>query len=287
MCVLKRYLIPIAALATALSWQIEAADQYDLDEEINRIRRELNQVQAERQRVKEETVNDRKEFAEYVDRMRKRFETIKDETDSIRADIRTQQSKVDSLSALVNSTVAAQKQYELLQDNTRNKLMSGCSKMIGIANTFPPMASKTLTASLSYLQSELNSKAIDNVEGVNRLSQVIKDMTALTTSIQIQQGTPPVTSITGTAYRIRIGALFEAAANSKGTKAAVWDGYDDSGNPLWRLIDDPAVAANILLAVNIREGKKLPAFVKLPFNNVENMATQAARAAAPSEGEAE
>jgi hypothetical protein len=50
--------------------------------------------------------------------------------------------------------------------------------------------------------------------------------------------------------------------NLKGDECAVWYG---SGGTGWKTIKDPAVATQILKAANIREGKSLPAFVKLPL----------------------
>lgn len=241
------------------------ASQYDIDAEISRIRRELNQVQSERQRVKEEAAQDRKDFADYVERTQKRFAQVKEETDSIKSQIRVHKQTADSLAALVGSVQASKRQYEMLQDQYRQTLISGCDKLVATAREFPPMVSKTIVSSLSYLRSELASKTIDNVEGTNRITQIVKDMTENTANIQIVQGSPPVGDLRGTCYGLRIGAVFEASVEAKGGKAAVWEGYKEDGSPQWRIVDDPAVAGQILEAVNVREGKELPSFVSLPY----------------------
>ncbi len=244
-----------------------AAGEYDVDAEISRIRRELNQVQSERQRVKEEAAQDRKDFADYVERTQKRFARVKEETDSIQAQIRDHRQTADSLAALVTSVQSNKRQYEMLQDQFRNRLVAGCDRLAETAGEFPPMASKSMVSSISYLRSELASKTIDNVEGTNRITQIVKDMNENTSNIQIVQGTPPVGELRGTCYGLRIGAVFEASVEAKGGKTAIWQGYNDDGSPRWRIVEDPAVAGQVLEAVNVREGKALPSFVALPFRD--------------------
>ena len=100
--------------------------------------------------------------------------------------------------------------------------------------------------------------------------QVLKDFEALTGSIQIVQGASPVPEIRGTAYRLRIGCLFEAAVDAEGTKYALWDGTDSTGNQQWNVFKDPENASKVLKAVNIREGKALPAFAQVPFTMKRN-----------------
>ncbi|MBD3343782.1 MAG: DUF3450 family protein [Chitinivibrionales bacterium] len=260
------------------------AQDYNIDEEISRIRKELKQVQNERERVKKETRKDRKDFAKYVERQQKRFSSIKAETDSIRADIREAQATSDSLAAQLASVQASKRQYELLQDRFRNRLIEGCDRFLTISDHMPPMAKKTLSPSLSYLRSEMVSKAIDNIEGINRLAQIVKDLNEATMAIQIMQGQPPVTELQGITHSLRIGGIFQAAADAKETYAAQWTGYDDEGNPQWKVIKDPELAANIREAVNIREGKALPDFVALPFGEMKAQDVQQ-QAVVENEGE--
>ncbi|MBD3322645.1 MAG: DUF3450 family protein [Chitinivibrionales bacterium] len=258
------------------------AGEYNIDEEIGRIRKELKQVQSERERVKEEAQKDRKDFARYVERQQKRFAAIKTETDSIKSQTRKHQNTSDSLAAHIATLQDSKRQYEFRQDRFRNRLIKGCDRFLEIAGSMPPMASKTLSSSLSYLRSELVSKAIDNVEGINRLAQIVKDLNEATMSIQIMQGRPPVTELQGTCSSLRIGGIFQASADAKETYAAIWTGYDDEGNPLWKVVKNPEIAANIRLAVNIREGKALPDFVALPFGKTDTDVAEA-----PEEKEAE
>ena len=75
----------------------------------------------------------------------------------------------------------------------------------------------------------------------------------------------PVADIRGMVYRLRIGTIFEAVVDTKGEKCAVFSGWGDDGAPHWKDLDSPVLAQAVLQAVNIREGKSLPAFVNLPL----------------------
>jgi hypothetical protein len=92
------------------------------------------------------------------------------------------------------------------------------------------------------------------------MQQIMVRAEEVTGSIQVSQESSPITEIRGTVYRLRIGTFFEAVVNLKGEECAVW--YGAGG---WKTLKDAAVAAQLLKAANIREGKSLPAFVKLPL----------------------
>ncbi|MBD3391351.1 MAG: DUF3450 family protein [Chitinivibrionales bacterium] len=244
------------------------AQDADLDAEIKRVRRELMQVQEERERTVQEQEKDAKDFEEYRKRTVKRMREIRHETDSIKQDIRVYKAQNDSLAALVDAERSRQKQYGLLQEDFRKALIDASDRIAEFAARFPPSASKKPLSALHLLKNDLNTKSIDNVEGINRLFQISRDMHEATASVQIVQGSSPIPDLRGTTYSLRIGTLFEAIVNATGTRAAVLTGRDDNGNPQWRVISDAAVAGQILKAVNVREGKALPELVELPLQEV-------------------
>lgn len=248
--------------------QAHGQQQEDLTPEINRIRKELVSVQNERERVAEEKRKDAEDFEEYRERIRETMRSVRHETDSIELETIDYTEKRDSLDALINSVENRAKQYEMLQDGLRTHLIGAVGRVMIFAEGLPPQASEKHISALKLLENELKAKDVDNIEAVTRLFQVISDMHDLTGNIQIAQGNSPVPEIRGTSYRIRMGAFFEAVVNAKGTTAAVWTGYGEDGNPLWQVISDPAIAGEILKAVNVREGKALPELVRLPFQDV-------------------
>lgn len=244
------------------------AQEPDLTSEITRLRKELMQVQEERERVLDEKAKDEEEFRDYRKRMRARMRVIRLETDSIRQVIAQTKLDDDSLGALINATRDRKKQFEMLQERFRRDLIGAAARVSQYAQTLPPgVADKSLSA-LGLLENELEAKAVDNVEATSRLFQIVADLHENSSVIQIVQGSSPVPEIRGTTYQLRLGNYFQAVVNAKGTLAAVWTGYDEQNAAQWRRIDDPMVAGEILKAVNVREGKSLPSLVSLPLQEV-------------------
>jgi hypothetical protein len=258
---MKRSITAIYVLIIAVSFAF-AAEQGDKENEIKRARKELMQLQTERGKNKLDMTKDQSDFNEYTKRTAERLAAVKNETASISQQIDVQQRRNDSLAALINSATARAKQMEMCQDAMREKLANSCDQIIANCQSIPPMVRQNLIASAALLKNELRNKNVDNVEAFNRLQQIMIRAEEVTGSIQVSQESSPIPEIRGTVYRLRIGAFFEAVVNLKGEECAVWYGSDSQG---WKTIKDPAIASELLKAANIREGKSLPAFVKLPL----------------------
>lgn len=243
---------------------VNAAETADLEKEIARIRKELESVSSQRQIIKQESLNDSKDHDSYKTRFENRFRAATAEADSISALIHDHQKRRDSLSAVIANLSASQKQYDLLQENFRLRLIAICDHFVTQAAKIPPMSSKSITAPTVFLKSELTSRNTDNIDGLQRLIQIIDNHEELTRSIQIFQGISPTPDMAGTVYRLRIGSLFEAAVQPNGNKYALWNGTDSTGKEIWLTQADPEGAAQIFNAINIREGKTLPAFARVP-----------------------
>jgi chromosome segregation ATPase len=257
---MKRSISAIYVLFIALSFAF--AQEGDKESEIQRARKELMQLQTERQKNKLEVAKDQKDFKEYTTRTAERLAAVKNETNSINQQITVQQRRNDSLAALINYANAQERQADMSQNAMREKLAGSCDRVIDNLQTLPPMVRQNLVASAALLKNELRNKSTDNVEALNRMQQIMVRAEEATGSIQVSQESSPITEVRGTVYRLRIGAFFEAVVNLKGEECAVWYGSDTTG---WKAIKDATIATEILKAANIREGKSLPAFVKLPL----------------------
>jgi hypothetical protein len=254
-----------------LFWTIvlHAQDQDDiLDQEIQRVRKELAQVQTERRTLRDDMRNDRKDFDAYESRTGKRIETLQNEIDSIKTDIRSLEGRKDSVTASVRAHQAGQLQYDLLQDNFRNILMEACDSCLLQASLMPPLNTMELRSALQLLKSECGARGIDNTEAVNRFAEILRKMDEISSSIQIAQGESPVPEVRGTIYRLRIGSFFDAVVNAQATTYALWEGPGPDGNPLWMVGHDATTAENILKAVKVREGKATPAIIALPLGEM-------------------
>jgi hypothetical protein len=243
---------------------LASAQEYDVDAEISRTKRELVRVASERTKVREASQKDSKEFEEYQARTRERVKALQAETDSVRQQTTVFTARSDSLGARLSGLEAKKREYGLMQERLRTRLVALCDSQTALVNTFPPGLAAQARAALAFLRSELAAKSIDNIEGMTRLVTITNDNETQLMDIQIAQGTSPLADIVGTVYRLRIGGVFEAVVDAKGTKCALWTGRGDTD---WELVDDPAVAARILKAVNVREGKTVPALVQIPFTH--------------------
>jgi hypothetical protein len=237
-----------------------------IDDEIARLGRELAQVRSERQNNRTQVAQDKREFADYTDRTRQRLDRLSAETDSVKRQVRALELRRDSLDAQLGAVRAGARDYSLRQEQFRRRLVDACDSLLVRARALPPLAGDAITASLSLLRSESASSAVDNVEGVNRLYQIISELRDAMGSIQTTEGPSSIAGLRGTIYRIRIGALFEAAADEKGELVAVWTGRDAQGAPTWRIAKDAATAGRVLKAVAVREGKAVPEVVDLPLD---------------------
>ncbi|MBN1577864.1 MAG: DUF3450 family protein [Chitinispirillaceae bacterium] len=257
---MKRFIGAIGLLSIAVS--LAFAQQSDMENEIKRARKELMQLQTEREKNRLDMAKDQANLKEYTKRTAERLAAVKNETATINRQITVQQRRNDSLAALNNSANAQAGQFERSQDAMREKLAGSCDRIIANLKGLPPMVRQNLIASAALLKNELRNKSIDNVEALNRMQQIMTRAEEVTGSIQVSQESSPITEIRGTVYRLRIGAFFEAVVNLKGDECAVWYGSDSTG---WKTIKDPAIAAELFKAATIREGKSIPAFVNLPL----------------------
>jgi len=243
---------------------LKAAESVDLDGEIKRIKKELAMISSQRQSIRQETESDSKSHAAYKKNFENRLKTASAEKDSISELIRQYRQKDDSLSAVITSLKSSQQQCDLLQESFRLRLIAACNQISQLASNIPPMSSKSISIPVAFLKSELASRNIDNVDGLQRLMQILNNHEELTAGIQIFQGISPVPEIPGTVYRLRIGCLFEAVVQPSGNKYALWNGMDSTGKEIWLTRSDPEGGSQILNAINIREGKALPSFARIP-----------------------
>jgi hypothetical protein len=260
----KRTVARLAAitvgLLTAASAQQSTAS---LDDDIIRFRKELAQTQLDCQRTGEEIQKDRTDFETYKKRTSDRMSQARRQLDTLASEIKTQARGNDSLAALIASIQADRKQIELAQNEFRRTLIILCNQVLPLTRRLPPLTMAPAQSALSLLISDLSASSIDINEGFSRLTQVIGQLNESTSSIQISQENSPAPDIRGMAYRLRIGSLFEAVVDPKGEKCAFFTGWNTDGSPKWKTITSAATAREILNAVNIREGKMLPAFVTI------------------------
>ena len=243
-----------------------ALENVDVENEIGRIKKELSQARVERQKVAEDISKDAREFADYGQRAVARKSEGIAETDSIKRETALTVKKSDSLAAVISGLQLKRKQYDLMQEAFRQSVLAACARIQSFAKTTPDGASNQIVGSLTFLMNDCSSKAIDNVEAVRRLMQIIQNLDEASAAIQVGQETAAVPEIRGAGSMLRIGDIFEAVIDEEGKVCAFWHGADARGQGRWDVVRDPAAAAVVLKAINVRQGKALPSFVDVPYD---------------------
>ncbi len=236
-----------------------------IDDEIARLRKELVRTQVDAERVGQEIEKDKKDFEAYRARTAQRISQTQRQLDTLKSETIAQSRDDDAMAARISGVLAQRHEIELSQDEFRRKLISLCSVVMPAVKMLPPLIMAPTLSGLSLLINDLSTKSVDAVEGCTRLVQILSKLDEASSGIQISQENSPAPDIPGMVYRLRIGTIFEAVVDAKGEKCAVFTGWGTDGAPHWKNLDSPAVAMAVLQAVNIREGKSLPAFVNLPL----------------------
>ena len=236
-----------------------------IDDEIARLRKELIQTQVDAERTGQEMEKDKKDFEAYRARTAQRLAQTQSQLDTLKSETLEQSRAGDALAARIGEVQAKRHEIELSQDEFRQKLISFCNDVQPEVKRLPPLIMAPTLSGLSLLINDLTTKSIDIVEGCTRLVQILNKLDEASSGIQVSQESSPVADIRGTVYRLRIGAIFEAVVDTKGEKCAIFSGWGGDGAPHWKDLDSPVLAEAVLQAVNIREGKSLPAFVNLPL----------------------
>ena len=244
---------------------LNATAQYNVDEEMVRIKKELEKVEAERKAVKSEVAQDKTELAAYRERNARRVAMLKTQIDSLQTQVKAVKTVHDSLDREYSAISVKTRQQELLQKTLRETILKSAHSLMQEAGSVPPIALEQIQGSLGYLISEITAGSIDNTEAFYRLVQIVHDMLSISKEIQVVESTSPIPNIHGTIYRLRIGMVFEAIVDSRGEKAFLWNGTGE-----WEAVSDPAITASLFKAVRIREGKTVPVLVELPFTSVQN-----------------
>jgi Protein of unknown function (DUF3450) len=253
----------------------EGGDQSaDADNEMVRLRKELHQIQTQRQNNRQDMEAEQRDFAAYRARTDKRLASARSDIDSVKHETVRNQTRSDSLSSLIQSAQLKKRDIELSRDALRNRLQNSCDKLNAMAIRLSPQSQAQTRSSIDLVKNDLAARTIESPEAFARLAQIIGLMRDATGSIQTSSENSPLPDIRGTCVRLRVGCVMDAVADSKGTVCYLWNGNRADGSPVWRTADDKASGPEIVHAVAVREGKALPSFVNLPLAEVRKGVVQ-------------
>jgi hypothetical protein len=271
-----QYVFPLIASAfISLAAGGESDDRpADADNDMLRLRKELHQIQTQRQNNRQDMETEQRDFAAYRARIGKRLASARSDIDSLKHETVRNQTRSDSLSSLIQSAQLRKRDIELSREALRNRLRNSCDKLDAMAVRLSPQSQGQIRSSIDLVKNDLATKTIECPEGFTRLAQIIGLMRDATGSIQTSSENSPIPDIHGAAVRLRVGCIMDAVTDSKGSVCYLWKGNKADGSPVWQAADDKSLGAEIVHAVAVREGKALPSFVNLPLAAVREGAAQ-------------
>lgn len=242
-----------------------AAETDDIDRELVRLKNEIRRVQGQRNSVAKEMKKEQEDFDAYNKRTAERKHDVLHRTDSIKEQLRSVTVRNDSLESALSAVSVKLKEEELRRKRFRGVLHDAVISLADELPGFPPLIRTQYTGPIGYLAGELDAGSIDNTEALYRLMRIVQDLRTVSQEIQVVEGSSPFPEMRGTVYRLRIGAVFEAAVDEKGKRAFVWNSAAVGEDAEWVEIEDPVQVVSLFNAVKMREGKTMPDLVDLPF----------------------
>lgn len=241
-----------------------AQDDVELENQLRRAKKDLEQLEKERQKVRKATEDDYQQFKEYQERARQQFRALKQRNDSLNAVTTGLRVKNAGMGSRINAIKANQREYDIYQEKVRAKMVQLCDTLLQVSEALSPLLSEKQSSSVKFLKSEIQAATSDNLESMNRVFSILTDLENRLMDIEVTQGSSPLPNITGVVYRLRIGGVFESIVDEDGLQAAVWNFQDRK----WDMVGDKDISSKIRKAVSIRTGKSVPELVNLPFAEI-------------------
>lgn len=258
---MRRFRTCLILLGLAFPVLSFAQDEVELENQLRRAKKDLEQLEKEREKVRKATQEDYQQFKEYQQRARQQFRALKLKNDSLNQVASGLRVKNSAMGSRINAIKSQQREYDIYQDKVRTKLEQLCDTLLQVAEALSPLLSEKQVSSIKFLKSEIQAATSDNLESMNRVFSILNDLENRLMDIEVGQGASPLPNITGVVYRLRIGGVFESIVDENGEQAALWNFQDRK----WDLVQDKDVAVRIRKAVSIRTGKSVPELVHLPF----------------------
>ncbi len=245
------------------------ADSYpELEKTIRDLKEKISKTHNQIKQVDEKIEEDEKEFLSYQKNNEKYFNQQKAELDSLKSDYNKFYQKSDSISNLINEVKREQGELDLQQDRFQRQLIKACEELKKAISLFPPgNLIKNQISSIEFLHSELTTKAVDNIEALERLWQILGTLSEGTQAVETFSNQSPVSFISGEVNFVRIGYAYLAIVNEKGTSGALWTPPTDTSEGLWVEIKDQKHLLALKKCIQIRQGATVPEIIDIPFKH--------------------
>jgi hypothetical protein len=240
----------------------------DLEKTIKNLNSKIANTEKQTNDIKEKIKNDEKSFLKYKRQYDDLFKRQKEELDTLKIDYSRLQVKTDSLVTRIFEVKQKYAELDLLQKRFKKLIIASCNHLKETLFLLPPGNIQSQITAVDFLHSELAVNAVDNIEALERLWQILKSLSEGSQSIEVFPGQSPVPFISSQVDFIRLGYAYLAIVNEKGTSGALWIPSEDSIGGEWKEIKNPQQLLALKKCVNIRQGNSVPEIVGIPFNHV-------------------
>lgn len=248
------------------AWQGTAATPEELRAEIRELKGKIADTKKQIDETRTQIGHDESAYGEYSRKHRAHLSEQEAEVDSLKHTHGDLQRRADSLAGAIATIRARQQQQVHLQTGTARQLVAYCDSLTDVVKQLPPGNVHAQLGALAFLRGELVGKAVDNVEAIERLWQILNALASSARSVEVYAGTSPVPDIAGQVDFVRLGHAYLAVVDNKGTAGALW-ATDGTKGGHWQSIDDPDQLTALRQCVRIRQGGAVPQLVNLPFEH--------------------
>lgn len=246
----------------------EEPDPYkELEKTIRELTNKIVTTKKQSQEIEKKIKQDQEAFAKYENQYQNHFSRQEAELDSLKNDYSRLQLRTDSLVQRIRQVKNRSHEFDLMQKQFTRVILASCTELSQSLQLLPPGNIHKQVTALEFLHSELSVHAIDNVEALERLWQILSVLSEGAQSIEVFPGQSPVPYISGQVDFIRLGYAYLAVVNEKGTAAAIWIPAKDSTGGKWQENKDPQQLLALKKCVQIRQGNSVPEIVGIPFQH--------------------
>jgi hypothetical protein len=239
----------------------------ELEKEIADLQKKIETTIDNVKQVNKKIEADTKAFEKYTEQHTTHYQKQQAELDALKNDYKGLHLRADSLARRIQEIKGKQHELDLMQDKFRWMLVQSCEELERALLLLPPGTAREQISALKFLHSELSVQAVDNVEALERFWQVLTTLSESSQSIDVFSGQSPVPFITGQVDFIRLGFVYLAVVNEKGTSGALWVPLADSAGGAWIESLNPQQLLALKKCVTIRQGSTVPEIVSIPFKH--------------------
>lgn len=242
------------------------ATEEELRGEIRELEAKIAETDKRIEAVGRDEQNEKREFEQYRATYARRLTEQQAEIDTLKQTHVRQQLRADSLAAAIQELRGAQRMQARQGRVLAARLQAYCDSVSAIVESMPPGNSTAQLGAVAFLRGELAAGAVDNIEALERLWQILDALTSAAQDVEVYTGQSPLGDIPGQVHFVRLGHVFVACVDEQGQKGALWVPAADSTGR-WRTVNDAQHLASLRAAVRIRQGGAVPELVDLPFDH--------------------